>query len=269
MIEYYHLYNGMWIEKGDITMFRKLTDNEIKVILGRRGGYLVRNTYDFDCQEDTSFWYVVKDCFNGLQDIPSKYRARLKKALDSFDIRKISKDELINHGYEVHVKAMEKYKVKAIPPTFDEFKNRIVNMKVGYDLWGCFHKKTGTLAAFAINCVYDNIVDYETMKYHPDFLAEWHPSYGLIYEMNRYYLQECRLKYVVDGVRSITEHSNIQPFLIEKFKFRKAFCKMQISYRPWFGLGINILFPFRKWIKNRKAVAILRQEAWAREMRVV
>ena len=35
--------------------------------------------------------------------------------------------------------------------------------------------------------------------------------------MNRYYLEELKLKYVNDGARSITEHSNIQPFLIDTF----------------------------------------------------
>jgi len=88
--------------------------------------------------------------------------------------------------------------------------------------------------------------------------------YGLIFEMNRYYLQERGLKYVLDGARSMTEHSNIQPMLEEKFKFRKAYCDLQLFYKPLIGMAVKVLFPFRRLIKHPKVVAILRQEAWAR-----
>ena len=68
----------------------------------------------------------------------------------------------------------------------------------------------------------------------------------------------------MDGARSITEHSNIQPFLEDKFKFRKAYCDLQIFYNHWIGAAVKLLFPFRKLIKHPKVAAILRQEAWAR-----
>ena len=82
--------------------------------------------------------------------------------------------------------------------------------------------------------------------------------------MNRYYLEELKLKYVCDGARSTTEHSNIQPFLEEKFKFRRAYCDLQMFYKPWLGLAVKILFPFRKIIKNKKIEAFLYQESMAR-----
>ena len=40
-----------------------------------------------------------------------------------------------------------------------------------------------------------------------------YPYFGLLFEMNKYYLGELKYKYVSDGWRSITAHSNIQPFL--------------------------------------------------------
>lgn len=90
-----------------------------------------------------------------------------------------------------------------------------------------------------------------------------YPYYGLIFEMNRYYLDELKLKYVNDGARSITNHSNIQPFLIDTFHFRKAFCRLHIEYRGIKWL-VRILFPFRK-IMPRKIKALLDMEAMARE----
>ena len=51
------------------------------------------------------------------------------------------------------------------------------------------------------------------MKADPQYLNSTYPYYGLIFEMNRYYLDELKLVYVNDGVKSITGHSNIQTFL--------------------------------------------------------
>ena len=70
------------------------------------------------------------------------------------------------------------------------------------------------------------------MKADPAYLRNsTYPYYGLIYEMNRYYLQELCLKYVSDGARSITEHSGIQPFLIEKFhKIYRQILQIVLKY---------------------------------------
>jgi hypothetical protein len=70
--------------------------------------------------------------------------------------------------------------------------------------------------------------------------------------------------YVNDGARSITNHSNIQPFLIDKFNFRKAYCRLNIYYKCWLGITIKILYPFRKFISNTTVKAVLNIEAMAR-----
>ena len=104
------------------------------------------------------------------------------------------------------------------------------------------------------------------MGISPDFPNNTYPMYGLIYEMNRYYLEEKGVSFVCDGVRSITGHSNIQNVLEDKFKFRKAYCDLQVYYKPWLGVAVKLLFPFRTLIKHPKVAAIFRQEAWARGM---
>lgn len=82
--------------------------------------------------------------------------------------------------------------------------------------------------------------------------------------MNRYYLNERGVKYVCDGARSITEHSNIQPFLIDKFHFRKAYCQLEIVYKWYVGIIVVMLYPFRKLIKHPGVTALLNLEAMAR-----
>lgn len=69
---------------------------------------------------------------------------------------------------------------------------------------------------------------YESIGLDPSVPGSTYPMYGLIIEMNRYYIEERRMLYVCDGARSITEYTNIQPFLTEKFGFRKAYCNLQV-----------------------------------------
>jgi len=259
----YTLYKGAWIWKRGPHLEEELPSQERKKLLSS-GGLFIRNIYNFDKPEETYFWYIIKDHFGGMQEIPSKYRSNIRKALDALEIKKISKEQLLNEGYEVHKKAAESYKVKTDVPTVEEFKQHINSQDSDFEYWGCIMKDTGKLIAYAANLIVDNSVDYQTMKFHPDYLSMYHPSYGLIYEMNRYYLEEKKMLFVNDGTKSLTNHSGIQPFLMQKFKFRKAYCDIRIFYQPWFGIAVKTLFPFRRWISNRKIAAILRQEAWAR-----
>ena len=57
----------------------------------------------------------------------------------------------------------------------------------------------------------------------------------------RYYLKERKLSYVNEGTRSILHATNVQSFLIEKFRFRKAYCKLHIQYHPLVNIIIIML----------------------------
>ena len=114
-----------------------------------------------------------------------------------------------------------------------------------------------------MNFVTDESCEYRTMKAIPEYQKKY-AYYGLIFEMNKYYLEEKKLKYVNDGSRSITNHSNIQPFLIEKFNFRKAYCRLNIYYKWWVKLIILIFYPFRSVIPIRQLRYLLDMEAMAR-----
>jgi hypothetical protein len=82
--------------------------------------------------------------------------------------------------------------------------------------------------------------------------------------MNQYYLQEKGCLYVTDGTRSVSEHSNIQPFMEEKFNFRKAYCQLAVHYCWWLKIAVKILYPFRKIITLPRIKAILNMEAMQR-----
>lgn len=230
-------------------------------------GYLLRNVYSWDCGHETSFWYVIKDSFVGMEELSSKMRNQVKKSLKTYDVYRVPASEMLRVGFPIFQAAVESYRVKASPITMESFRNRIQQSEItgNVDFWCVYEKKTHKVVALAINTLHKDCCEYNTMKADPAYLRNsTYPYYGLIYEMNRYYLQELCLKYVSDGARSITEHSGIQPFLIEKFHFRKAYCQLQIVYQWWMKIAVNILFPFRKLVPVQSVKAILNMEAMRR-----
>ena len=257
----FSLYKHAWIWIGPENEEPRLGYAECRDLL-KQGGWLVRNTYDFDCGEETGFWNVVKDSFGGMEELSSKMRNQVRRSMANYEFRRMTREELLALGYPVHRAAAESYRVKADIPTEEEFRRDVMQGPEN-DWWGAFDKEDGHLAAFAKNIVYDQICDYSVMKARPDELPRY-PYYGLIYTMNQYYLEKCGLRYVNDGARSITEHSNIQPFLMQKFHFRKAYCRLNVVYKPWMALLVKALFPFRKWVPVASVRSLLNQEEMTR-----
>lgn len=224
-----------------------------------------RDVYDFDCKEQTEFYYIIQDKFLPISDLPTKTRNLVRKANKNLDFRKISYTEIVASGYDIYVAAYKSYKDHTLfrLPTEDEYKTNIINHK-DRDYWGVYNKEN-ELIAYAINIIHDKVVEYSSMKAEPTFNKLYAPYYGLIYSMNKFYLCDKGCLYVTDGARSITEHSNIQYFLCHKFMFRKAYCKMEMHYVWWLRLGINMLYPFRKIVPIRILKVLLRQEEWSRK----
>lgn len=64
VVDKYHLYRHAWIFDSSPDKETKLTEQQYSIMLAN-GGFMVRNTYDFDCNVATSFWYVIKDSYSG------------------------------------------------------------------------------------------------------------------------------------------------------------------------------------------------------------
>lgn len=253
----FRLRRGIWSDAGEPMLFESIGVTDCKSMLNC-GGYLVENIYDFDCKEETSAWFIIKDNFGGMEELSSNMRNQVRKSLKLFEVKRITNEYLAKNGYEVFRAAQIGYGLKD-----GEFENE-ENWKRGtlntnLELWGAICKENGRLAAYGENQVTEFSCGYRVLKADPAYRKQY-AYYGLIYEMNRHYLEERGLKYVNDGFRSLTEHSNIQPFLIEKFKFRKAYCKVNIVYKWWVGIAVRMLYPFRKIVRVAKLLALLRVE---------
>lgn len=260
MAERYFIYKKALLFDGEHHKEIRLNPAEAKSILKKSNALMLRNTYNFDNSTNPNFWYVIKDSFNGFDELKSRTRNKIRHAIKFFDIRTLTKEEVQNKTFNIYDKAYKSYK-----KTTDHILNKeefISNIDYNNEFWGCIDKRNGKLVAYAENIVREESCEFRTLKADPDYLSNgFYPFYGLFYKMNEYYLKDKGLKYVSDGSRTITQNSNIQKFLITNFKFRKAYTDIYIYYKPMVKLAVTILYPFRKIIPQGKIKSVLRQES--------
>jgi len=194
-------------------------------------------------------------------------RNQIKRGFKKCNVKKINTDWLSENGYECYSSAFKKYK-NINPLNKKLFQEDIRNKgKYSYfEFWGVFAKKK--LAGYAECLVIDDIISTSVIKYNPDYL-KYYPAYALTYAMLDYYLNQKKYDLVTNGTRSIAHDTEMQKFL-EKFGFKKEFCKLNIVYSPIFGISVKIAYLLRALINIiyklipinflHKITVILRQE---------
>ncbi len=215
-----------------------LSRNEIKQEVKNNNAFFARWTTNFDSKKQSVFWYIINDKKCDLKDYSVNTRSKIKRGLKKLTVKKISKKELLKSGYSVYKNALERYDVVLQKLNQNEFKKEIESLGEQWDFWGVYCSKSQNLVAYSLNRIVDDYCDYSTIKFDPMYL-KYYSSYVLYYSMNKHYLNDSNFKYVNNGTRSISHQTNIHDFLIDKFKFRKAYCKMEIEYAPFFKMLIN------------------------------
>jgi len=236
-------YNGALIPDHPPHVDVKFDEEDILKKIRNKRAYFARWTTDFDCKKETNFWYVIQDTPLDIKDYRPKIRNQIRRSLKKCIVRKIKKDDIINFGYDCYYNAFKKYNTHLIPLSKNNFFDYISSMSKDYEFWGVYSLDR-RMIAFSINKVFGDYCDYSIMKFHPKYLRS-RPSEALIFTMNKYYLNEQKFKYVNDGARSISHKTNIQAFLINKFKFRKAYCRLNIIYDPKIKFILSIVYPLR------------------------
>lgn len=221
-----------------------ISEDKIKELIKKENVYFARWISKWDI-EKSCFWYVIKDKKEDINDYKSKIRNQIRKGLKNCKAELIDKNIVADQGYEVYMSAFKRYKTFLKPLTKKEFIESVLKSNDNIDYWGVFYNNK--LIAYSQNIMQYNVCNYSVTKFHPGYL-KYRPSEALFFMMNQYYLNKKNVLYVSDGARSLSHQTNIQDFLIQKFKFRKAYCKLNIVYRKDIELLVNILFPFRKFI---------------------
>ena len=113
--------------------------------------------------------------------------------------------------------------------------------------------------------------DIKVIKYDPTEMKKY-PSYALINELTDYYLNNIKVSYISNGTRSLSHDTNMQELLIKKFKYRKAYCDLNVYFRRDLRILVMILAPFARIIEKisfkgfgAKAVVLIKHYAISRE----
>jgi hypothetical protein len=234
-------------------------------LLRKEKSLFVRWESDFDQCIDTSWWHIINDRSVNLIDFSGNTRSKIRRGLKVFECSPVTQDVILKDGYDVYKSAFNRYNTHEKKYFKAEFINAIQSMPENTEFWGVRNKDTHDLVAFSENYVEDETVFYNTIWFEPSGLSKY-SSYALFYEMNRYYLEEKKFRYVSDGARSLSHQTQIHDFLKSKFGFRYAYAQLHVVYVPWFGMLVSIAYRFRNLIKKihwgpfRKATILLKQE---------
>ena len=224
-----------------------LDKSDQKQLLELSRAYFIRWCGEWDRGEG-EFWYVIKDEKEDLQAYKSKVRNQIKKGLKNCHVKRVENSFIAKEGYRVYSNAFIKYDTFIKPLSKEEFGKSILDSSD--EFWAVFDKEKRVIA-YANNIIEENVCHYNSIKFDPAFL-HLYPSYALIYVMNQHYLNERDFRYVNDGSRSISHQTNIQEFLIQKFRFRKAHCRLHIAYRKDIDIMVKALYPFYPFMKRVK-----------------
>ena len=63
--------------------------------------------------------------------------------------------------------------------------------------------------------------------------------------------------YICDGSRSIVHETAFQDYLEKYFGFRKAFCKLHVSYNPCVRWMVLLLFRFRPVLRKMDCIGLV------------
>ncbi|MBT7895680.1 MAG: hypothetical protein HN564_01670 [Flavobacteriales bacterium] len=239
--------------------------NDIQTQISKHNAFFARWTTNFDSRKQSVFWYIINDKSIDISDYSANTRSKINRGFKKLTVRKISKSELLKDGYSVYKNALKRYNFILNVLSNKQFISEIENLDENWDLWGVYTLNTNKLVAYSLNRLVDDYCDYSTIKFDPSFLKNY-SSYVLYYSMNKYYLNDKNFQYVNNGTRSVSHQTNIHDFLIDKFKFRKAYCKMEVAYSPLLKFFVKYLFFMRHIISFiplnifRKLYVILHQE---------
>lgn len=260
----FYLYRKAWRYDGSPHEEPKLKKEEWKHLL-KQGGLLVRNTFDFDCSEETRFWYVIKDRFEGLDELKSNERNKIRRSLNTLTFKKVGVEMLEQNGWNILKATYDDYAVADRKMDQSLFLGYLLECKKKeYEYWGIFDNNV--LIGFITVWIWPpDCCEYGLIGIMPEYKHNnTYPYYGLFHSLNAYYLGERQFRYVADGARTITEHSNIQEFLMDNFNFRKAYCRLELHYQWWMRLAVKILYPFRKLVPFPSVKALLNMESMTR-----
>lgn len=218
---------------------------------------LARWTTNWDCDQETNWWYVIKDTPIVLEELSEHSRKHIRRGIKKCDIRIIDSRDYAEELYECSHAAFAKYENAANEAPKEQFIRSCQN-NTTLIYWAGFEKESGRLIGYLIVREHDGYADIMTAKFHPEYLS-LHISDALYYMAINYCLIDRNMRYVSSGERNINHSTNTQEYKEKTLGYRKSYCQLHIRYRFPIGIAVKILYPFRSIIKRMDRVGIVHQ----------
>lgn len=74
--------------------------------------------------------------------------------------------------------------------SIEQYSNYLSTLSKSVSFWGAFEKTTDKLVAYAEVLIQSNSAKYTALKAIPEYMNKTYPFYGLLFEMNKYYIEE-------------------------------------------------------------------------------
>jgi hypothetical protein len=249
--------------KGNYAISRKAA----KEILAKLNGLFIRWHTPSENSYETAWYAVIQDKFFDLDELKSKRRSNIKKALKNCEVKKVPANYIGEHGYEIHRETFKKYYGKNLTETKEVFQ-KMLNMDKDFEnnihYWGVFYEDI--LVAYAKIYIFDKKeANICVAKFHPHYL-KYQISDAFFYVLGQYYLKQEKFNYINDGFRSIMHETNLQSKLISQFNFKKAYTKLNLIYKPSLNFFMNVTYPFHPVLSlfNPKLKSLYLQEKISR-----
>lgn len=210
---------------------------------------LIRWTSEWDCKQETNWWYTICDKPFNIDDLKAKRRYVINKGKKNFYVRVINPSDFGTELYRVYVAAVKSYPPKnQMLSSFEDFNNGLKSRyaKQGGCVYAAFQFETNKLCAYAVVVKHDSYFDLDSQKADPDYekMEVNAALIAAILEDNVNALSSGA--YCNDGARSVNHETHFQEYLEKYFGFRKAYCKIHLAYRPSFRLLVFLFYPLRK-----------------------
>ncbi len=241
----------------EIPNLSPLYNGDIWKIKGRTP-LLARWTTSFDCNYETNWWYVIKDSSFDITALKAKRRYEINKGIKNFEIRKINPIDYSEKLFGIQIAAYSAYPEKYRPHINRQTFLSSIEFWDSYVCIGAFDRLSNELCGYALlSKESETYIDFKVLKTNPE-----HEKRGvnaaLVEGILRYFNSFLTAGgYICDGAKSINHETNFQNYLEKYFGFRKAYCKLHITYNPKLKWIIKLIYPIRKFFLKADGIGII------------
>lgn len=241
----------------EVPNMQPLSDGSIWKIEGKNPLFASYTT-DFDTEEETLWWYVIKDTPFDISSLKAKRRYEINKGIKHFEVKEIDLLSMKDEVYRVLIAAYSAYPEKYRPTVDEETFSKDLEIWKDMTALGAFFRESGELASFSLLPKEKNgYVDFKMMRSDPAF-EKYSVNAAMVEGVMRHF--EAFLSqggYICDGSRSVNHETSFQDYLEKYFGFRKAYGRLQMVYNPKVKGLIKFLFPFRGLLLKFDGIGIV------------